>query len=148
MLLWPEKSSASFYWPLAAAAPPLMLATSRRLVLAQREMEKRRSVSVDSAPGGRGFSRHRGLSSDDFLWLSVCSAKTLAPALLNIGSMSPPGYPSAWLPPGRARLRFTWQVHCSSATPCCFQVPVCPSPDRVVAVQFDERPTSSGSRFI
>src|SRR6202008_4968908 len=32
MLLWPEKSSASFYWPLAAAAvPPIMLATSRRL---------------------------------------------------------------------------------------------------------------------
>jgi hypothetical protein len=26
MLLWPEKSSASFYWPLAAAvAPPSML---------------------------------------------------------------------------------------------------------------------------
>src|SRR6201997_2622738 len=32
MLLWPEKSSASFYWPLAAAAaPPIMLATSRQL---------------------------------------------------------------------------------------------------------------------
>ena len=32
MLLWPEKSSASFYWPLAAAAsPPIMPATSRRL---------------------------------------------------------------------------------------------------------------------
>ena len=32
MLLWPEKSSASFYWPLAAAAaPPIMPATSRQL---------------------------------------------------------------------------------------------------------------------
>jgi|SRR5579863_5957524 len=32
MLLWPEKSSAGFYWPLAAAAaPPIMPATSRRL---------------------------------------------------------------------------------------------------------------------
>src|ERR1700751_5262873 len=32
MLLWPEKSSASFYWALAAAAaPPIMLATSRQL---------------------------------------------------------------------------------------------------------------------
>ena len=31
-------------------------------------------------------------------------------ALLDIGSMSPPGYPSAWLPSGRSRLRFTWQV--------------------------------------
>ena len=25
---------------------------------------------------------------------------------------------------------------------------MCPSPDRVVAVQFDQRPTSSGSRFV
>src|SRR5579863_39895 len=32
MLLWPEKSSASLYWPLAAAAaPPIMLATSGQL---------------------------------------------------------------------------------------------------------------------
>src|SRR5579862_9299108 len=32
MLLWPEKSSASFYWALAAAAaPPIMLVTSRQL---------------------------------------------------------------------------------------------------------------------
>ena len=55
------------------------------------------------------------------------SAKGLAPALLNIGSTSPPGYPSAWLPPGRDRLHFTWQVHCSSAAPCCSQLPGCPS---------------------
>src|SRR6516162_5519502 len=35
-------------------------------VLAQREMEKKRSrLVVDSAPAGRGFSRHSGLSSDD-----------------------------------------------------------------------------------
>jgi hypothetical protein len=39
----------------------------------------------------------------------------LAPALLNIGSMSPLGYPSAWLHPCRACLRFTRQVHFSSA---------------------------------
>jgi len=45
------------------------------------------------------------------------SARGYAPALLNIGSMSPPGYPSAWLPPGRACLRFTRQVHCSSTSP-------------------------------
>src|SRR5207245_3843021 len=31
-----------------------------------------------------------------------------------IVSMSPPGYPSAWLHPGRARFRFAWQNHCSS----------------------------------
>ncbi|SRR5258708_28652331 len=29
--------------------------------------------------------------------------------------MSPRSYPSAWLHPGRARLRFTWRSHCSSA---------------------------------
>src|SRR5947209_17924856 len=28
--------------------------------------------------------------------------------------MSPPGYPSAWLLPGRARFRFAWQSYCSS----------------------------------
>src|SRR2546428_13308262 len=31
-----------------------------------------------------------------------------------IVSMSPPGYPSAWLHPCRARFRFAWQNHCSS----------------------------------
>ena len=42
------------------------------LVLVQPEMEKQTfSVSVDSAPSGRGFSRHRGLSSDDFVRVSV-----------------------------------------------------------------------------
>jgi hypothetical protein len=33
--------------------------------------------------------------------------KKLISALPNIVSMSPPGYPSAWLPPGRAGVRFT-----------------------------------------
>jgi hypothetical protein len=46
------------------------------------------SVSVDSAPSGRGFSRHGGLSSDDF-FLAMHSARGLTPALLNIGPMSP-----------------------------------------------------------
>src|SRR5579864_5607961 len=41
--------------------------------------------------------------------------------------MSPPDYPSAWLHPCRAHLRFTRQVHCSSAAPCCSQLPVCSS---------------------
>lgn len=42
------------------------------LVLVQPEMEKRRfSVSVDSAPLGRGFSRHVGLSSDDSFWFVI-----------------------------------------------------------------------------
>jgi len=72
------------------------------------------SVSVDSAPAGRGFSRHGGLSSDD-LFFSACSAGEKPPALLSIGSMSPPGYPSAWLRPRSARFRFARQDHCSSA---------------------------------
>jgi len=46
---------------------------------------------VGSAPSGRGFSRRGGLSSNDFL-PSACSAREEPPAL-NIGSMSPPGYP-------------------------------------------------------
>ena len=35
--------------------------------------------------------------------------------VLNIGSMSPLSYPSAWLHPCRAFLRFTRHVHFSSA---------------------------------
>jgi len=38
--------------------------------------------------------------------------KTYAPAC--IVSMSPPGYPSAWLRPRIACFRFTWQSHCNS----------------------------------
>src|ERR1017187_9969995 len=34
---------------------------------------------------------------------------------LDIVSMSPPSYPSAWLHPCRARFRFAWQSHCSSS---------------------------------
>src|SRR5450432_3603879 len=34
---------------------------------------------------------------------------------LDIVSMSPPSYPSAWLHPCRARFCFTWQSHCSSS---------------------------------
>ena len=41
--------------------------------------------------------------------------RTSAP--MNIVSMSPPGYPSAWLHPCRARFRFTWQSHCSLKFP-------------------------------
>jgi hypothetical protein len=40
------------------------------------QLEARFSVSVDSAPAGREFSRHRGLSSsDDSFWSSVRSAR-------------------------------------------------------------------------
>ena len=88
--------------------------------MVQPEMEKRRSPLVSIPPFGRGFSRHAGLSSDDSFWSSVCSAREEHPALLDIGSMSPPDYPSAWLHPCRARLRFARQDHCSSVTACRF----------------------------
>jgi hypothetical protein len=80
------------------------------------------SVSVDSAPAGRGFSRHEGLSSDDFL-RQRAARREEPPALLSIGSMSPPGYPSAWLHPCSARFRFTRQIDFSSAAPRCSQLP-------------------------
>ena len=85
-----------------------------KIVLAQRKMEKRRSPLVSIPPFGRGFSRHEGLSSDDFL-PPTCNAGEGPPALLSIGSMSPPGYPSAWLRPRSASFRFARQDHCSSA---------------------------------
>jgi hypothetical protein len=40
------------------------------------------------------------------------------PALLSIGSMSPPGYPSAWLHPCISRFRFTRRIHCSCERRC------------------------------
>jgi len=50
-----------------------------------------------------------------------CAAREKEPpAPLSIGSMSPPGYPSAWLRPRSARFRFARQDHCSSATTCRF----------------------------
>jgi hypothetical protein len=42
--------------------------------------------------------------------------KGQVPALPFIVSMSPPGYPSAWLRPRRARFRFARQDHCSFTT--------------------------------
>jgi hypothetical protein len=44
------------------------------------------------------------------------AAQEAFPALPIIVSMSPPGYPSAWLRPRRARFRFARQDHCSSTT--------------------------------
>jgi hypothetical protein len=76
------------------------------------------SVSVDSAPGGgdfQGMRVYRPMTPP-----SACNAGEGPPALLSIGSMSPPDYPSAWLPPCRARLRFARQDHCSSVTTCRF----------------------------
>ena len=44
--------------------------------------------------------------------------KKQVPALPFIVSMSPPGYPSAWLRPRSARFRFARQDHCSAAASC------------------------------
>ena len=50
-----------------------------------------------------------GVFQSDVFW-EARGRRTSAP--WNIVLMSPPGYPSAWLHPGRARFRFTWQSHC------------------------------------
>ncbi len=73
-------------------------------VLAQPEMEKRRSPLVSIPPFGRGFSRH-GVFRSDVGW--AAQEGVLTPPF--IVSMSPPGYPSAWLRPRSARLRFARQ---------------------------------------
>jgi hypothetical protein len=69
-------------------------------VLAQPEMEKRRSPLVQIPPqrGGdfQGMRVYRPMNP--FLVVSMQRGGQ-APALLNIGSMSPPDYPSAWLHP-------------------------------------------------
>jgi hypothetical protein len=85
-------------------------------VLAQCEMEKRRSPLVSIPPFGRGFSRHGGLSIRWRFW--AAQERVLTPPF--IVSMSPPDYPSAWLRPRSARFRFARQDHCSSATTCRF----------------------------
>jgi hypothetical protein len=61
----------------------------------------------------------------------VAQERALTPPF--IGSMSPPGYSSAWLRPRSARFRFTWQNHCKSATSCRFStsgLPVTPPEPR------------------
>ena len=90
--------------------------TSADPVLAQREMEKRRSPLgwIPPLRGGdfQGMRVYRPMTPP-------VNAGEEPPALLGIGSMSPPDYPSAWLHPCRARFRFTWQSHCSSAHAAC-----------------------------
>jgi len=84
-------------------------------VLVQPEMEKRRSPLVSIPPFGRGFSRHGAFRSDGG-WAAQERVLT-APFIV---SMSPPGYPSAWLRPRSARFRFARQNRCNSATSCRF----------------------------
>ena len=78
-------------------------------------MEKRRSPLVSIPPFGRGFSRH-GVFRSDGGW--AAQERALTPPF--IVSMSPPGYPWAWLRPRSARFRFARQDHCSSVTTCRF----------------------------
>jgi hypothetical protein len=73
----------------------------RRIVLVEPEMEKRRSPLVSIPPFGRGFSRH-GVFRPDGGW--AAQERVLTPRF--IVSMSPPGYPSAWLHPCRSQPPF------------------------------------------
>jgi hypothetical protein len=102
--------------------------SSDRDLLVQPEMEKRRSPLVSIPPFGRGFSRH-GVFRSDGGW--AAQERALTPPF--IVSMSPPGYPSAWLRPRSARFRFARQNHCNSATSCRFStsgLPVTPPEPR------------------
>jgi hypothetical protein len=97
-------------------------------VLVQPEMEKRRSPLVSIPPFGRGFSRH-GVFRSDGGW--AAQERALTPPF--IVSMSPPGYPSAWVRPRSARFRFARHNRCNSATSCRFStsgLPVTPPEPR------------------
>ena len=71
-------------------------------------------------PSGGNF---RGMGSFDPM--EVLGAQERVFVSPSIVSMSPPGYPSAWLRPRIASFRLTRQDHGSSAAPCCSQFPVC-----------------------
>ncbi len=58
------------------------------------------------------------MGSFDPMGVWAAQERVLTPPF--IVSMSPPGYPSAWLRPRSARFRFARQNHCSSATTCRF----------------------------
>jgi hypothetical protein len=83
------------------------------LVLVQPEME-RGGFSASEYSAFRGGIFQASRSTDPTrIWKQ---RKEQIPALLFIVSMSPPGYPSAWLRARRARFRFARQDHCSSTT--------------------------------
>src|SRR5208337_1394308 len=83
-------------------------AAARRCAGSAGNGEAAFSVSVDSALPGGDFQGMRVYRPMTRYWSSVCSAREEPPALLDIGSMSPPDYPSAWLHPCSARFRFIW----------------------------------------
>jgi hypothetical protein len=82
-------------------------------VLVQPELERGRSPLVSIPPFGAEIFKASGSTDPMRIWNQ---RKEQVPALLFIVSMSPPGYPSAWLRPRRARFRFAQQDHCSSTT--------------------------------
>jgi len=68
---------------------------------------------VSIPPFGAGIFKASGSTDPMGIWKQ---RKEQVPALPFIVSMSPPGYPSAWLRPRRAGFRFARQDPCSSTT--------------------------------
>ena len=79
----------------------------------------KKCFATDSAPSGGDFQGIRVYRPMSFSGVSTQRERTCSRAAKH-GSMSPPGYPLAWFHPCIARLRFTWQVDCSSC--CCLSV--------------------------
>ena len=83
--------------------------SSSRSVLVQREMESGRNPLVSRfRPSGGDFQGMRVYRSD-VVWGEREKEYSAPPSIV---SMSPPGYPSAWVRPRRARFCFTRQNHC------------------------------------
>jgi len=74
-------------------------------------MDRGRFPLVSIPPFRAGIFKARGSTDPIRIWKQ---RKQQVPALPLIVSISPPGYPSAWLRPRRARFRFARQDHCSS----------------------------------
>jgi hypothetical protein len=78
------------------------------LVLVQPEMERGRSPLVSIPPLGGDFQGIGIYRYDGGLG----QRKKVMPAPPFIVSIDPPGYPSVWLRPRRARFQFHWRSHC------------------------------------
>jgi hypothetical protein len=72
-------------------------------------MERGRFPLVGKFRPSGGDFQGMGVYRSDVFWEE---REECFSALASIVSMSPPGYPSAWLHPCRARFRFTRQNHC------------------------------------
>src|SRR6266852_9857406 len=89
------------------------MAFSYCFCVGQPELERGRSPLVSIPPFGAGIFKASRSTDPMRIWKP---RKEQVPALPFIVSMSPPGYPSAWLRPRRARFRFARQDPCSSTT--------------------------------